>query len=429
MRLNNSGNRMKMKKIIIITVITAAVLTGAWFLFFSGDGNAAGTYDYAEVKRGDLKNTITSSGTLEAISTVDVGTQVSGIISKLYVDFNAKVKKGQLLAVLDTTLLSAQVRDAQANLAKARAEYKQAKAQHENNKQLYEKKFISEIDFISSETSLETARAALLSSESSLERAKQNLSYAFIHAPIDGTIIDRQIESGQTVASNFSAPTLFTIAQDLSSMRILASVDESDIGEIKEGQKADFTVQAYPSEKFTGVVNQIRLSPTTANNVVNYTVVIDAKNNKRLLLPGMTATVDFIIDSREDVLMVSNSALKYQPTQEQFEKMREERMKNMPDSIKAKIASGERPKMRMGGAMGKRPDNMGALWVMKDNGIPEMIPIETGITDGKNTEIVRGRNIEEGMKVLSGSASSSAKANNNMQMGGPGPGGPMMMRF
>ncbi|HEX2982790.1 MAG TPA: efflux RND transporter periplasmic adaptor subunit [Ignavibacteriales bacterium] len=349
-----------MKKIIIITVITAAVLTGAWFLFFNGEGNAAGTYDYAEVKRGDLKNTITSSGTLEAISTVDVGTQVSGIISKLYVDFNAKVKKGQLLAVLDTTLLSAQVRDAQANLTKARAEYKQATAQHENNKQLYEKKFISEIDFISSETSLETAHAALLSSESSLERAKQNLSYAFIHAPIDGTIIDRQIESGQTVASNFSAPTLFTIAQDLSSMRILASVDESDIGEIKEGQKVDFTVQAYPNEKFTGEVNQIRLSPTTANNVVNYTVVIDAKNNKGLLLPGMTATVDFIIDSREDVLMVSNSALKYQPTREQFEKMREERMRNMPDSIKAKIASGERPKLRMGGAMGKRPDNMGA---------------------------------------------------------------------
>lgn len=415
-----------MKKILTITIITAAVLAGGWFIFFSGDGKAANKYEYAEVKRGDLQNTITSSGTLEATSTVQVGTQVSGIISKLYVDFNSKVKKGQLLAVLDTTLLSAQVRDAQANLSKNRAGYKQAKAEHENNKQLYEKKYISEIDFITSETSLESAYASLLSSESALERAKQNLSYAFIHAPIDGTVIDRAIESGQTVAASLSAPTLFTIAEDMSYMRILAAVDESDIGEIKEGQKVNFTVQAYPDEKFVGDVKQIRLNPTTANNVVNYTVVIHAKNERGLLLPGMTATVDFIIEAKKDVLMVANSALKFQPSGEMIEQMRKEREKSMPDSIKAKIANGERPKLRGGlfrGANGERPKNIGALWVMKENGVPELHPVMTGITDGKSTEIVRGKDIEEGMKVLSGSddGATSKAVKNTMPAGGPGP--------
>lgn len=404
------------KKIIIYGIIAAGILLAGYFLL-GGDESKESKYTFTEVTKGNLNVVISSSGSLEAITTVEVGTQVSGRIAKLYADFNSEVRKGQLLAILDTVSLAATVRDQQANLEKAKAQYNQMKAVHERNKKLYEKNFISELDFIESQTNVESANASLKSAVSALDRAKTNLEYAFIYAPISGKVINRSVEEGQTVAASLSAPTLFTIAEDLSSMRILASVDESDIGQIQEGQKVKFTVQTYSDKTFDGVVAQIRLKPTVASNVVNYTVVVNADNEEKLLLPGMTATVDFYVDYRENVLTVPNSALRFQATEEmleEFKKNMEEEIAKMPDSLKNKFES-QRGRFMQGGAgtpgasmgmnggnsNGKRR-NANRIWYLDEKGKLKMSPVMIGLTDGKNTEIVRGRNIKEGMKIISG---------------------------
>jgi HlyD family secretion protein len=404
---------MKKKLLIYGIIAVAVVLTGYYLL--SGKDNSGEKYTFTEIKKGDLNVVISSSGTLEALSTVEVGTQVSGRIAKLFVDFNSEVKKGQLLAILDTVSLAANVRDAEASLEKAKAQYNQALAIHERNKKLYEKKFISELDIIQSQTDVESALASLKSAESALDRAKINLGYAFIYAPIAGKIINRAVEQGQTVAASLAAPTLFTIAEDLSSMRILADVDESDIGQIKVGQKVTFTVQAYQNKTFDGEVTQIRLNPNIVQNVVNYTVVVNADNKNKLLLPGMTATVDFYVDSRKDVLIVPNIVLRFQPTDEmmaEFRKNMEDQMAKLPDSIKSRFQgrTGGGPQFNPGASNGdgsgffnqQRRRNMSRLWYLDDKGKLQTSFVMLGLNDGKDTEILRGRNIKEGMKIISG---------------------------
>ncbi|MGD8781188.1 MAG: efflux RND transporter periplasmic adaptor subunit [Ignavibacteria bacterium] len=384
---------------IIIAIAVAA------YVFIDGSESAEQGYSFSEITKGDVHVTITSTGTLEAMSTVEVGTQVSGKISQIFVDFNDQVRKGQLLAILDTVTLAAQVEDAQANLDKAQAQYNQAVAVHKRNQKLYDKKFISELDFISSETDVEAAKASLKSSESSLEKAKQNLEYAYIYSPISGTIMDRAVEEGQTVAASYSTPTLFTIVNDLTSMRILASVDESDIGSIVEGQKVEFTVQAYSDKTFEGSVTQIRLMPTTSSNVVNYTVVILADNKENFLLPGMTATVDFFVNSSENVLLVPNTALRFSATEamiaEAMKNMEEDR-ENMPGSLR-----GRRPTPE---AAAEKSKSIREIWYVDSNSKLRMTPVETGITDGKNTEIIKGRNLKEGMKVITGVLESDSES-------------------
>lgn len=396
------------KKFLIYGIMVLAVLFAVYFLFIDNPEKTE-KYSFTEIKKGNLNVLISSSGTLEAMSTVEVGTQVSGRIANLLVDFNSEVRKGQLLAILDTVSLSATVRDQQANLEKAKAQYNQAIAVHERNKKLYEKKFISELDFIESETNVESAAASLKSAESALERANTNLGYAFIYAPIAGKIINRAVEQGQTVAASLSAPTLFTIAEDLSSMRILANVDESDIGQIKVGQKVNFTVQAYSDKTFEGEVTQIRLNPNVVQNVVNYTVVVKAANDEKLLLPGMTATVDFFVNSREDVLLIPNIALRFQPTeamQEEIKKNLEEEMANLPDSVKNMLqGQGGRPSGGMGMGAGNntsRRRNFSRVYYLDEKGKLKMSGMMLGLSDGKSTEIVRGRNIKEGMQIITG---------------------------
>jgi len=407
-----------MKKIIIIclTVITAAI--AVWYFFFNTESVSAETYKFAEITRGDLSTVISSSGTLEAVSTIEVGTQVSGILSKLLVDFNDNVKRGQLLAILDTTSLAATVRDQKASLNRAEALFNEAKVKYERDKILYEKEFLSEIEYISSKTNMESQLAQLQSAKSSLERAETNLNYAFIYSPIDGIIINRNIEMGQTVAASFSTPTLFTIAADLSKMRILAAVDESDIGQIKNGQKVKFTVQAYSEKEFNGKVEQVRLEPNTVQNVVNYTVVVSADNSEGLLLPGMTATVDFYTEEKENVLLMPSTAVKFKPTQEmmtEFTKTMQEEFKNIPDSIKSKMNRIQNGSSRFGGGMPPPPgmgggppggfsatstSAMATVWFIGDNGKLRMSLITTGSTDGKNTEIVTSMGLKEGTKII-----------------------------
>jgi HlyD family secretion protein len=410
---------MKLKIIIITTIIIGLIIL--MYLLFGGASQGKKNFTFAEVTRGNLNVIITSSGTLEATSTVDVGTQVSGKITKIYVDFNSEVKKGQLLAVIDTVNLVAEVRDAQASLAKAKAEYDQKASVHERNKKLYEKKFISEVDYIQSQTDVESTYASLKSAEYALEKARTNLDYAYIYTPIAGKIINRSVEQGQTVAASLSAPTLFTIAEDLSSMRILANVDESDIGQIKEGQKVNFSVQTFPDREFNGVVTQIRLQATTSSNVVNYTVVIHADNKDRVLLPGMTATVDFYVNHKENILLVPNTALRFEPSEGLLKDINtnmKEDIANMPDSIKIKFGNSHALPTGIGSG------NMEKVYYVDRNGKVKIVPIVTGLNDGKNSEIIMSRDLKEGMKVITGSQESSSstdKKSNTLSQPGPPP--------
>lgn len=417
---------MKKRK-IIYTALIILISTGI-FYFFTGTANEKTTFTYSEIQRSDISNTITSTGTLGALKTVDVGTQVSGKINRIFVDYNSNVKKGQLLAVLDTVSLALEVSDAQSNLGKAKAQYEQASAQYELDKGLFEKGYLSELDYLSSKTSLETSLAEFNSSQTDLQRSKTNLNYAYIYSPISGTIISKNVEEGQTVAANFSAPTLFEIAENLSNMQILASVDESDIGQIKVGQEAGFTVQAYSDKSFTGKVTQIRLNSSVQENVVSYTVVVNAQNDSFLLLPGMTATIDFYIERRNNVLSVANSALKFQPTEEMLTELKSEmdKPKERPTDFVAMDSLG----INMPQPEQQPPaedKNMGSVWYLDSNGKLKVDFVLLGLSDGKRTEIVKTRDLKEGMNVIAGSDGSSeetTKTTNRNVLGGPGFGPP-----
>lgn len=402
-----------MNKKVIITIVSIIVIAIiCYFVFFNDSSADTNKFTFAKVSRGDISTTITSTGTIQAVTTVEVGTQVSGKIDKILVDFNSKVKKGQLLAVLDTTNLSLAVSNARTGLQKAQASYEISKATFQRDSALYAKNFISELDYITSKTNYLTAVANLSSAKSSLAQAKTNLGYAYIFSPINGIIINRSVEEGQTVAASLQAPTLFTIAEDLSKMQILASVDEADIGQIKVGQDAQFTVEAYPDKKFTGKVVQIRLGSQTVSNVVNYIVVINADNNEGLLLPGMTATIDFYIEQQKDVLLIPNAALRFQPTEKMISDF-QSRMKNesgnLPDSLKQKFSarmnSGNRNQNRNFTGAGNKA--RGTFWYMDANGNPTMGFAQLGITDGKNTEIIRSRMLKEGSEVITGTETAS----------------------
>jgi len=409
------------KKIIIPAIILVILIASSYYLFFTGNKKTQ-QYTFAQISRGTISQTITATGTLQAVTTVDIGTQVSGKITKLYVDFNYHVRKGQLLAVIDTTTLVTQVNDGRSNLEKTKAAYHQAQVTDEKNKVLYQKNYISELDYLTSQTNVESALADMKAAQSALERAITNLGYAYIYAPISGVIQNRAVEAGQTVAASLSAPTLFTIAEDLDKMEILASIDESDVGQILLGQKVDFSVQAYPDKKFWGTVVQKRINSAIVSNVVNYTVVVNADNKDHFLLPGMTATMDFYIQERDSVLIAPNATLRFTPTDDQLAEYTKETAKQnggKADTLKKGMGN------RSGGKASK--SQFGRLWYIDQNGKLQMSPIVLGITDGKNTEIVRGRNIKEGMNVISGildnSTTTTAPKTNSLIPGGQPQGG------
>src|SRR3990170_8551159 len=327
-------------KLFLVTISILILFTAGYLFLSSSDDNSTEKYRFISIEKGNLESIVSSTGTISAVTTVQVGSQVSGTIAKLYADFNSTVRQGQLIAVIETTILYANYKDAQNSLERAKAQLEQSNNDFARMKTLYEKNLAAQSDYDLSKYNNALAKTGANSAVLSLERAKTNLNYAYIRAPINGTVIARNIDLGQTVAASFSAPTLFLIANDLSKMQILANVDESDIGQIKQGQKVRFTVQAFPNKKFSGEVDQIRLSPETIKNVVNYTVVVNFVNQQGLLLPGMTATIDFLIESADSVLKVSNAALRLKPNLEMMsviQKMQEERMKGLPDSVKTKI--------------------------------------------------------------------------------------------
>ncbi len=412
-----------MKKTLIIVAVVAVAALVVWKVTAGKGGGSGRTYEFAEVTRGDLTNVISATGTLSAVGTVEVGTQVSGIIDKIYVDFNDNVHENQVLAVIDTTFLAASVRDARASVLTAQSKYDKAMHDYERASNMFDRDLASEAELEDAETAKTAARGALLSAEASLQRAQVNLQYAVIRSPIDGTVIMRDVEEGQTVAASLSSPTLFIIAEDLHDMEIHALVDESDIGYIREGMAATFTVEAHLDRKFDAVVRQVWLQPETVQNVVNYTVVLDAENKDGTLYPGMTATIDFVIDEVHDVLLVPNSALHLKATQSMFAEMRDEMMAQMTDEQRAEAkermaaraatnssASRSESAARSGGSQplggfpaggfGQNEEGEGRLWYLDDKGKLKMARVETGVTDGRHTEIVDSDQIREGMKVI-----------------------------
>ena len=308
-----------MKKKIIYIIIAVAIVAGGFILFRSfGTAKQTVELETAKVVRGEINDVITATGTLEALETVEVGTQVSGVIQKIYVDYNSQVKKGQLLAHLDETPLVAQLEQSKATVDQAEAEVQYQKATYDRYKVLIEKKLIAQSDYDLVVYNYNKAVASLKNARSVYDKNKINLSYATIYSPIDGIILDRAVDEGQTVAASFNTPTLFTIANDLTQMQVEANVDEADIGKLIVGQRVDFTVDAYQGMRFDGKVTQIRLQPIESSNVITYTVVVDAPNPDKRLMPGMTANVSFYVTEKKDIVLLPAKALNFSPTPEQL---------------------------------------------------------------------------------------------------------------
>ncbi len=395
-----------MKKVLLV-VAALAVVVLLFLIFVAGDKKSEATFVTAEAERGDISILVTATGTLEAVTTVQVGSQVSGTISALYVDFNDRVKKGQVVAQLDPTFLKAQVAQAQADLERAAASAQLAKKEYERALSLFGKDMISESERDIALTNYELAAAQEKSARAALNRARTNLNYATIISPIDGVVISRDVDVGQTVAASLQAPTLFTIAQDLAQMQVNTSIDEADIGAIAEGQEALFTVDAYPESTFEGIVSQIRLSPEIVQNVVTYNVIIQVSNPKLLLKPGMTANATILVNHREDVLKVPAGALRFRPPMEGAESSSERVHAGMPPTGSHLPAQGS----ALSGPKGMKHAKQDRVWILDQEGKPQPIPVKIGISDGSSVEIASG-DLKEGDQVIIGFGNSVISATN-----------------
>lgn len=414
-----------MKKKLLLIILLSVVVVGAGGFFLLSNGSSVDVmYRMDKVTRGDIQVVVTATGTLNADTTVQVGTQVSGVISKLYVDFNSKVKKDQIIALIDPTFLQSTVQDASANLERAKAQSRDSKRTFDRMKVLLSKGLASEADYDAAITAYESNIAAQKSSQAQLDRAIINLKYATIRTPIDGIVISRAVDVGQTVAASLAAPTIFTIANDLTKMQVQANVDEADIGKVQVGQDVQFTVDAYPEQTFHGTVSQIRLAPVTVQNVVNYTVIIDVPNAEMKLMPGMTATVTILVAKKEGVLKVPTIALRFQPPADQIE-VRKDSTGGADDSARAERRR-QFMQMQAAGGGGQRPagGSMAKLWVLTKNKKLSAIFIRPGMVDGTFTEIARGK-VEEGQEIVVGTMSQKPTAT-AAPLGGGGGG---RMRF
>ncbi|MBU8972524.1 MULTISPECIES: efflux RND transporter periplasmic adaptor subunit [Bacteroides] len=368
---------MNKKKIILIAVSIAVVASAGFWLFGSSKAQHKVTYETAVVTRGEISESITATGTIEPVTEVEVGTQVSGIIDKIYADYNSVVTKGQLIAEMDRVTLQSEVASQRAAYNGAKAEYEYQQKNYERNRGLHEKQLISDTDYEQSVYNYEKAKSNYESSQASLAKAERNLSYATITSPIDGVVINRAVEEGQTVASGFETPTLFTIAADLTQMQVVADVDEADIGGVEEGQRVSFTVDAYPNDTFEGTVTQIRLGEdsstssgsSTSSTVVTYEVVISAPNPDLKLKPRLTANVTIYTLDRKDVLSVPARALRFTP---------------------------ERPLIGENDIV-KDCESPHKLWTREGNTFTAH-PVTVGISNGINTEIISG--ISEGATIV-----------------------------
>ena len=360
--------KLRFSKIWIAVVVIVIVAVAAWAMS-GGKKEEDINFKEEKVALKTLQNSVTATGTIEAVTSVTVGTQVSGIVNKLYVDYNSQVKKGQVIAELDKTNLLSELNTAKANLASAQSSLNYQAANMERYKTLYKKGLVSADEYENALLTYRQAKEQVASSKENVQRAQTNLGYATITSPIDGTVISKSVEEGQTVAASFNTPELFTIAKDLTNMQVVANVDEADIGGVKEGNRVTFTVDAYPDDTFEGTVKQVRLEATTTNNVVTYEVVISAPNADLKLKPGLTANVTIYTQERSDILAVANKALRFTPTKETVGK-----------------------DMKIVDCKGKNK-----VWTLNGKTLTAH-PVTIGQTDGINTEITKG--LKQGDKIV-----------------------------
>lgn len=350
----------KISKIWIGVAVILVIAIASW-LFSGGKKEKEITFETEKVTKSNIRNSITATGTIEPVTSVTVGTQVSGIVSKLYVDYNSVVKKGQVIAELDKTNLTSELNTAKANLASAQSTYNYENDNFRRYETLYKKGLVSADEYENARLSYRKAKESVATARETVNKAQTNLGYATITSPIDGVVLSKSVEEGQTVAASFSTPELFTIAKNLTDMRVVADVDEADIGEVKEGERVSFTVDAYPNDTFEGQVTQVRQEATTTNNVVTYEVVISAPNADLKLKPGLTANVTIYTAEKKDVVCVPQKALRFSPTQETVGK-----------SYKLVDCKGKNK-----------------VWTLEGNTL-KAHAIQTGMSDGINTEVISG---------------------------------------
>ncbi len=412
---------MKKKRLIAIVILVLVVAGGVTFFATKGKSENM-QWLTLPVGRGNVDVVVTATGTLTPDTTVQVGTQVSGTISRLYADWNSRVRKGQIVAQIDTTFLWASVEQAEANLQKAEVAAEQAKKTFERVKQLFQRNLDSQSDYDTALSDYQTAQANVLQAQTSLDQAKINLSYATIRSPISGVVISRNVDLGQTVASSFNTPTLFTIANSLTDMQVQASVDEGDIGNVKVGEHVTFTVDAYPNDVFKGTVTQIRLQPSTVQNVVEYTVIIDVPNPDMKLLPGMTANLTIQIAHADNVVKVPTTALRFMPPSQ----YRAELEEAIPDSVRERMRQRFQRERSQGGGGAQsfagnqgfgqqggtsyqdrelRPGSYFMVWVLDGKQI-KPVRVQIGLSDGTSTQ-VEG-NLTPGAPVVVGMLSNGS---------------------
>lgn len=361
--------KRSIKKILLVVLVLALAIAGFYYYKESRKPRPEELYRFQEITQGDVAQSVSANGTLNPVTLISVGTQVSGRVSKLYVDFNDKVEKGQILLELDDSLLTAQIAQTQGNVRNAQASVELALANEKRMRTLFGQEYVSRQELDQSVQALKSARAQLETAQAQLRRDQTNLGYSIIRSPVSGVVIARLVDIGQTVAASFQTPELIKIAQDLSKMQIDSSFAEADIGNIKVGQKARFSVDAFPNRTFEGVVKQLRLNPTVTSNVVTYNVVVSVDNPDEILLPGMTAYVSIEVAEHSNVMLAPNAALRFKPKQDEI--------------VADKPAMRQKPARKKAG-----PDDMlmGKVYVLK-NGEPEPVSIRVGISDGRFTEI------------------------------------------
>lgn len=388
--------KLRISKIWIAVIVIVVIAVAAWALS-GGKKEEEINFKEEAVKTETLQNSVTATGTIEAVTSVTVGTQVSGIVNKLYVDYNSQVKKGQVIAELDKTNLLSELNTAKANLASATSNLSYQAANMNRYQTLYKKGLVSADEYENALLTYRQAKEQVASSKENVQKAQTNLGYATITSPIDGTVISKSVEEGQTVAASFNTPELFTIAKDLTNMQVVANVDEADIGGVKEGDRVTFTVDAYPDDTFEGTVKQVRLEATTTNNVVTYEVVISAPNTDLKLKPGLTANVTIYTQERSGILAVANKALRFTPTKETVGK-----------------------DMKIVDCKGKNK-----VWTLSDKTLTAH-PVTIGQTDGVHTEIIKG--IKKGQKIVTEIIVNTPEEEEDAQqsqglISGPGPRG------
>jgi len=468
-----------MKKKLIIGMIVLVVAAGAILGLTVFKNNKAGLskYKLGKITKGDIEAVVTTTGTVNPIVQVEVGSQVSGLIAKMYVDFNSHVKKGQVMAELDRKPFDARVAQNQANyqssvaaLDKAKVTYDNLKAKYVRSLALAEKNLISaddkeaaEANYLGAKTDVQRTEASVAQAKSQLDSSKLDLSYSVITAPMDGIVISRNMEAGQTVQASFSAPKIFVMANDLAKMQVECDVDEADVGRVKEAQNVRFTVDAFPDTTFNGTVNQVRFSPTVTSNVVTYTTIVDVANPELKLRPGMTATVSIITGEAKGVLRIPNTALRFAPNLQPDElaaimKSARDRMmaKRQAEGGAEQVAQGARqaatvqgaaggqiaqgapaggPRMAIGESGGQAISGQGGsqrsgrrpstVWYLDDKGQLDITFLRTGVTDGTYTEVLRS-DLKEGQQIIIGNETSPTTTASTTS--GPPRGGMMMMR-